>query len=80
MGVLGFLYGVATFYGIQTVKKPLKRIAVVATSQMFEVMDRSREVAYNLKEGFEDMIAEAQYENLKRQQVQVEDEEELPMM
>lgn len=71
MQLLGVFYGIATFYGLKTLQKPLKRVAVVATSHMFDLLDRCRETGYNLKEGFEDMIAEAQYENLQRRQAMV---------
>src|SRR6056297_1547590 len=65
---LGFIYGVATFYGLRKMKKPLRKAAVETTSQMFNVVDHTKETAYNIKEGIEDIIAEAQYENLKRNQ------------
>lgn len=68
MQLLGVFYGIATFYGLKSLQKPMKRVAVIATSHMFDLLDRSREMGYNLKEGFEDMIAEAQYENLRRRQ------------
>lgn len=70
MESLGILYGLATFFGLKgvfkTAKKPLRKAAVFTTSQMFNALDRTKEVVYNAKEEFEDIIAEAQYENLKR--------------
>lgn len=70
MEPLGIVYGLATFFGVKGVfkaaKKPLRKAAVLTTSQMFNTLDRTRETVYNIKEGFEDIIAEAQYENLKR--------------
>lgn len=73
MEILGLIYGIATFYGLKGLEKPLRQGAVTATSGMFALVDRSKEVAFNLKEGFEDIIAEAQYENLKRNQAQSKD-------
>lgn len=73
MELLGVVYGIAAFYGIQSLRKPMKRMAVVATSHMFDLVDRAKESGYNLKEGFEDIIAEAQYENLKRRQALTEE-------
>lgn len=66
--MLGLLYGIATFYGLKNLEKPLRSAAVSVTSGTFTLVDRSREAFFNLKEGFEDIIAEAQYENLKRNQ------------
>ncbi len=65
---LGFIYGIATFYGLKKIKNPLRKAAVTTTSQMFNMVDHSKEVSYNVKEGVEDIIAEAQYENMKRKQ------------
>lgn len=66
MEPLGILYGFATFLGLKAVKKPLRKATVFTTSQMFNAVDRSKETFYNAKEGFEDIIAEAHYENMKR--------------
>lgn len=70
MEPLGILYGYVSFFGLKkalnTFKKPLRKAAVYSTSQMFNVLDHTKETAYNIKEEFEDIIAEAQYENMKR--------------
>lgn len=72
MEPLGILYGVLAFTGaskiLMSAKKPMKKMAVITTSQMFNAIDSVKEAAYNVKEGFEDIIAEAQYENMKRNQ------------
>ncbi|WP_432665516.1 hypothetical protein R9X47_04430 [Wukongibacter baidiensis] len=72
MEPLGIIYGLATFFGVKGVlkaaKQPLRKAAVFTTSQVFNTLDCAKETAYNIKEGFEDIIAEAQYENLKRNQ------------
>ncbi len=68
MDPFGILLGFATVYGAKALKKPIKRAAVIATSHVFGAVDRSRESIYNAKEGVEDIIAEAYYENLKRNQ------------
>lgn len=70
MEPLGIIYGLATFFGVKEVfkaaKKPLRKAAVFTTSQMFNTLDLTKETVHNIKEGFEDIIAEAQYENLKK--------------
>ena len=63
---LGILYGIATFYGIKKIKRPARKMAVMTTSQLFNTLDQTREVAYSLKEEMEDIIAEAHYENMKK--------------
>ena len=72
MEPLGILYGILAYAGASKIlismKKPMKKMAVMATSQMFNALDSVKEAAYNVKEGFEDIIAEAQYENMKRNQ------------
>ncbi len=72
MEPLGVLYGILTYAGasklLMGMKKPMKKAAVLATSQMFGALDSAKEAAYNIKEGFEDIIAEAQYENMKKNQ------------
>lgn len=74
--LLGLLYGIATFYGVKKLSKPIKHAAVMTTGQMFNVLDRGREVAYNVKEDFEDIIAEAHYENMKSKHALFFDDEE----
>ncbi len=80
MEPLGILYGLATFYGVKGVlsraRKPIRKAAVMATSQMFNALDMIKERAYDVKEGFEDIIAEAQYENMKNRNMMNEDIEE----
>ena len=70
MDPLGILYGMATFFGVKEVlkaaKQPLRKAAVFTTSQLFKALDRTKEAAYNMKEEFEDIVAEAQYENMKK--------------
>ncbi len=66
MEPLGILYGALTFFGLKAVKKPLRKGTVIVTSELFNAVDRTKEAAYNFKEGFEDIIAEAHYENMKK--------------
>lgn len=68
MDLLGIVAGYASFHLLKRFKKPMRKTAVTVTSEMFNVMDKARETAYNAKEGFEDIIAEAHYENMKRKQ------------
>ncbi|MCK8817479.1 DUF1490 family protein [Natroniella sulfidigena] len=65
---LGIVYGVATFCGLKKLKKPIRKAAVSTTSQVFSAADLTKEAAYNFKEEVEDIIAEAQYENMKGNQ------------
>ena len=45
---------------------PLRKIAVGTMQSAFLMMDKSMEGMSNAKEGFEDIIAEAQYQNKKK--------------
>ncbi|WP_408954680.1 hypothetical protein [Natroniella sp. ANB-PHB2] len=65
---LGIVYGIATFCGLKKFKKPLRKAAVSTTSQVFSAVDLTKEATYSFKEEVEDIIAEAQYENMKRNQ------------
>ncbi len=66
MEPLEFLLGLATFGLAVKLKKPLRKAAVIAASQLMGVADRLKTTAYGLKEEIEDIVAEAQYENMKR--------------
>jgi chromosome segregation ATPase len=48
------------------ITKPLRRLAVGTVSFLYSITDATLEGASNIKEGFEDIVAEAQYENKKR--------------
>ena len=72
---VGILLGFATVYSVKAFKKPIKRAAVITTSHIFGAVDKSKESLYNMKEGVEDIIAEAYYENLKRNQLILDEEE-----
>jgi len=45
---------------------PLRKIAVGTIQSVFLMMDKTVEGMSNAKEGFEDIVAEAQYENKKK--------------
>jgi len=45
---------------------PLRKIAVGTIQSAFLVMDKTMEGMSNAKEGFEDIVAEAQYQNKKK--------------
>jgi hypothetical protein len=62
----GFLLGVAVFNTAVKFKKPLRKAAIIATSQVMGIMEGLKTTAYELKEEMEDIIAEAHYENMKR--------------
>lgn len=47
-------------------KKPIRKIAVISTSQILGIVDRFKTTAYGLKEEVEDIVAEAQYETMKK--------------
>jgi len=63
---LSFLLGVAAFTAAATLKKPLRKAAVVVTSQVIGLIDQVKASAYGIKEEIEDIVAEAQYENMKK--------------
>lgn len=66
MEPLEFLLGVAAFNVVVKFKKPLRKAAVVVTSQALGIADRFKTAAYGFKEEFEDIVAEAHYENMKK--------------
>ncbi|HEY8889163.1 MAG TPA: hypothetical protein VIM70_02735 [Clostridium sp.] len=45
---------------------PLRKIAIGTIQSVFLMMDKTVEGMSNVKEGFEDIVAEAQYENKKK--------------
>lgn len=65
MEPLGFLLGVAAFNLAVKYKKPLRKAAVFAASQALTVAEGLKSIAYGVKEEIEDIVAEAQYENMK---------------
>lgn len=66
MEPLGFILGVVTFRTALMFKKPLRKAAVFTTSQLIMTFDKMRATAFDLKEELEDVVAEAQYENMKK--------------
>ena len=68
MDPFGIVAGISAYYVLKGLKKPGRRLAVLATSQALNLADKSREKAYNVKEGLEDIVAEAHYEHIKRNQ------------
>lgn len=74
MEPLGFLLGVATFGLAAQFKKPLRKLAVFSTIQLMSVVEGLKTTAYGLKEEVEDIVAEAQYENMKRNSNSLEEE------
>jgi hypothetical protein len=63
---LGFFLGAATFGLAAKFKDPLRKLAVFSTVQLISVMEGLKTTAYNLKEEVEDIVAEAHYENMKK--------------
>jgi hypothetical protein len=45
---------------------PLRKLTINTLSAMFAMADRSTEAAFNLRENFEDIAAEAKYKSKKR--------------
>ena len=45
---------------------PLRKVAVGTVQSAFLVIDKTMEGVSNAKEGFEDIVAEAQYQNKKK--------------
>lgn len=66
MEPISLLLGAATFSLAARLKKPIRKVAVVTTSQILALTDRLRTTAYSFKEEVEDIIAEAHYENMKK--------------
>lgn len=52
---------------------PLRKLAVGTIGSVFSVVDKTTELTYGFKEGFEDIVAEAQYQR-KRKQMAAMDE------
>jgi hypothetical protein len=63
---LEFLLGVGTFSLAVKLKKPIRKAAVITASQFLNIVDRLKTTAYGFKEEIEDIVAEAQYENMKK--------------
>jgi len=63
---LGFILGAAAFSIAVKFKKSLRQAAVIAASQALGIADKLKTTAYGIKEEVEDIVAEAQYDNLKR--------------
>ncbi|GAB6099063.1 hypothetical protein JCM16358_09420 [Halanaerocella petrolearia] len=79
---LGIIYGFATFYGLKKMnrlKRPMRSATVKTVSQMFGAVDKAKETGYNVKEGIEDIVAEAQYENMKNKTGFMEESSEVKM-
>lgn len=66
MKPLEFLLGIATFNIAVKLKKPIRKAAVITASQVLGIMDGIKTKAYGFKEEVEDIVAEAHYENMKR--------------
>ncbi|MBM7614443.1 hypothetical protein [Alkaliphilus hydrothermalis] len=80
MEPIGIVYGFLSFYGakglFKKVRQPLRRAVVSTTSQILHGLDTLKEQAYEVKEGFEDVVAEAQYENMLRKHSQINPDQE----
>lgn len=75
---LEFLLGIATFGFVVRMKKPLRQAAVFTACQLISAADRLKATAYGLKEEIEDIVAEAQYENMRNNLGPPEDMGEKP--
>jgi hypothetical protein len=74
---IGFILGVLTFGTAITQKKVLRKAAVYTASQLISIFEGLKVTAFSLKEEIEDVIAEAQYENIKKLPLASETEEKL---
>jgi hypothetical protein len=63
---LQFLLGVVTFGIAVRLKKPIRKTAVITATQVLGIVDRLKTTVYGLKEEVEDIVAEAHYENMKK--------------
>lgn len=66
MEPIGFLLGVATFNAAVKFKGPLRKAAVFTAGQVLMLADSFKTAAYSFKEEIEDIVAEAHYENMKK--------------
>lgn len=66
MEPLGVILGAAAFGLAANFKKPLRKAAVFTASQVMAAGERLRTAVHEIKEEVEDIVAEAQYENVKR--------------
>lgn len=73
--MLSFLLGVATFTAAVKLKKTLRKASVEVTSQVIGLVDHAKTTAFGIKEGFEDIVAEAQYKNMQRNVDQLKENE-----
>lgn len=65
MEPISFILGVVAFNALVKMKEPIRKAAVVATRQTMNLAKMATGAAYGVKEEFEDIIAEAHYENIK---------------
>lgn len=72
MEPVGFILGILTFGVAAQFKKPIRKAAVFTASQAIGLTNQLKSTAYGFKEEIEDIIAEAQYENMKRNMEKVE--------
>ena len=79
MEPLGFFLGVITFGAAVTQKKPLRKAAVITASLLISAFDKLKTSAYEFKEELEDVVAEAQYENMKKHAEANENVEKPPL-
>ncbi|MBB6217653.1 hypothetical protein HNQ80_003776 [Anaerosolibacter carboniphilus] len=66
MEPLGFILGVVTFNAFVRAKEPIRKATIMATSQVMNIAEHAKGAVYGIKEEVEDIIAEAHYENMKR--------------
>lgn len=66
MKPMGFLLGIAAFAAGVKLREPLRKATVVAVSQGMGVIGHVKLMAAGFKEGVEDIIADAQYENIRK--------------
>jgi hypothetical protein len=66
LNAIGFFLGATVFELAVKLKKPLRQAAVFSTGQALSLFDSIKSSAYGVKEEIEDIIAEAQYENMKK--------------
>lgn len=77
MHPLQLILGMAAYGLAVKMKKPIRKAAVVAASQVLGVVDSFKAAAYEVKEEIEDIVAEAQYENMKRNLSSIQGEDDL---
>jgi len=65
---IGLLIGYMAFYGFKKYKKPMRKMTVKAACNLLRIISKSKTAALEFKEEIEDIVAEAHYEAMTKQE------------